>query len=283
VYTGMLQASDGLELACYAWEADEPAAHIIVSHGYGEHAGRYAALAEALRAAGYSVHALDYRGHGRSEGERARVGVFREYVDDLKRFCERVYEAAPQGRRVLLGHSVGGLIALQLALEHPKKVDALALSAPYLHNAIEAPGWLIRLSGLLSRYWPSFPTRAVDPAHLSRDPAVVDAYRRDPLVFHGKAPARVAKELLDAGPYVLARAADIRLPLLIMHGTDDRIAAVEGSRLLYEAVGSSDKTLKLYDGHYHELFNEVDKEQVVADLVAWCDARFKGAPAPART
>jgi alpha-beta hydrolase superfamily lysophospholipase len=273
----MLQASDGLELAYYDWEADEPAAHIILSHGYGEHAGRHAALAEALRAAGYSVHALDHRGHGRSEGERARVGVFREYVDDLRRFCERVYEAAPDARRVLLGHSVGGLIALQLVLEHPEKVDALALSAPYLHNAIEEPGWMVRLSGLLSRYWPGFPTRAVDPAHLSRDPAVAEAYRRDPLVFHGKAPVRVAREVLDAGLYVLARAADIHLPLLIMHGTADRIAALEGSRLFYETAGSSD------EGYYHELFNEVGKEQVVTDLVAWCDARFKGAPAPART
>ncbi|ADI14986.1 alpha/beta hydrolase fold protein [Truepera radiovictrix DSM 17093] len=272
VQTGSLKTHDGLTLFVRCWlpETDARAA-IIVSHGYAEHSGRYEALASTLTGRGYAVYALDHRGHGRSEGERANVAVFRAYVDDLARFIERVREKDPRPPRFLLGHSMGGMIALQLVLEHPEKVEGVAVSAAFIENATQVPWFLTRAAGAVSRLAPKLPVQHLDTDALARDKRVVARYRNDPLVYHGKVKARLGAELLQAGPYVLERAPSIRLPLLLMHGTGDRIAAVSGTQRFFERVGSSDKTLKLYDGAFHELFNDYGKEAVQRDVLAWLE------------
>lgn len=269
--TDLLTTGDGLKLFTQCWLPAESRAVVIISHGYAEHSSRYEHVAAALVAAGFAVYALEHRGHGRSEGERANVEVFREYVTDLCRFIEQVRVKHTDVPRFLLGHSVGAVIALQLVLEHPHKVDGLIISGAYLRNAVSTSPLLLLLSEQLSRFFPSLPLQAPDKNALSRDPEVVRAYGADPLVYNGKAKARVGTEMLRAGPYVLGRAQDIKLPILIMHGAEDGIAAVSGSRELFEAVGSEDKTLEVYEGLYHEIFNEPEQEQVIGDMLRWLE------------
>lgn len=273
-YTGSFTAADGLTLFTRTYLPDTPApAAVIVSHGYAEHSGRYERLAEALVGEGYAVYALDHRGHGQSGGVRASVRVFREYVDDLGRFIDRVRETRPEPPRFLFGHSMGGLVALQLVLEHPEKVEGVAVTGPLLKNAVPVSPLLERVAGLVSGLAPDLPVQELRAEDVARDPAVVEAYKDDPLVYHGKVRARLGLELLRAGPFVVGRAHNIELPVLIQHGAADKIASVSGARALYDALGTDDKTLKLYDGAYHEVLNDYGREQVIGDLIAWLDAK----------
>ena len=223
---------------------------------------------------GIAVYALDHRGHGRSEGERANVTVFREFVHDLSRFTEYVREQHPNPPRFLLGHSMGGVVAAQLVLEHPYQVEGVVLSAPYLQNAVKMSPLLLRMSGLVSRFLPGLPTLKLDAGLISRDKAVVEAYRADPAVYTGGTKARIGSEMLAAGRYVLERAQNITLPMLVLHGSADGIADPAGSKTLFERVASEDKTLKLYDGFYHEILNEPGKEEVYGDVLEWLTARM---------
>ena len=284
---GSFKTSDGLTLYTQQWlphgDKGEVRACVVLAHGYAEHSTRYTQLAQALTAQGYGVYALDHRGHGKSEGERANVEVFREFVMDLGSFVEHVREGHPTVPRFLLGHSMGGMVALQLVLEHPEKVDGLILSAAYIQNAAEVSPFLLKMSSLVSRLFPSLPVQALDISALSRDEEVIKAYRGDPLVYHGKVKARLGAELLNAGPYVLARADCVDyLPLLIMHGDADRIAAPEGSQALFDSVMSEDKTLKLYPGFYHELYNEPEAGPL-EDTLGWLERQMKRFTPPVET
>jgi len=273
--THTLKTCDDLTLFTQCWLPEERAsAAIILSHGYAEHSGRYEEMARRLVSEGYAVYALDHRGHGLSEGARANVGVFREYVDDLQRFIEKVRETHPRPPRFLFGHSMGGLIAMQLVLEHPEKVEGVVVCAALIQNAVAVPPSLLRAADLVSALAPGLPVQKLDVTALSRDEAVVRAYQEDPLVYHGRIKARLGTEMLRAGPYVLVRAESIRVPLLLLHGTGDRIAHAQGSRDLLECVGSEDKTLKLYDGAYHEVFNDFSKEEAYRDLLVWLAERI---------
>lgn len=270
---GSFQTFDGLTLATYSYlPQGQPRAALVVSHGYAEHAGRYAALAERLVAEGYAVCVIDHRGHGQSGGRRANVRVMNEYVHDLTRFLDIVREDKPRVPRLLLGHSVGALVALQATLEHPAKVEGLVLSAAFLQNAVPVPPLLGNLAARLSRLAPQLPVQTLDVTALARDEAVVKAYQDDPLVYHGKVKARIGHEMLRTGPYLLARAASITLPTLLQHGGADRIASPLGSRELYERLGSKDKMLKLYDGAYHEIYNDYGRDNVINDLLDWLGA-----------
>lgn len=276
-YTGTFGTADGLTLFTRSYLPDTPAhAAVILSHGYAEHSGRYARVVEALVGAGYAVFALDHRGHGHSGGKRASVRVFREYVSDLGRFIDRVRETRPQPPRFLFGHSMGGLIALQLVLEHPEKVEGLAITGAYIENATRLSPLLKPLVPWVSRVAPELPVQRLDVDALARDAEVVAGYQNDPLVYHGKVRARLGHELLRFGPYLTQRAANITLPVLLQHGTADRLAAASGTRALFDALGSKDKTLKLYDGAYHEICNDIGREQVLADLIGWLNARSGG-------
>lgn len=268
--TSSLQTVDGLKLFSQCWLPDGLInASVIISHGYAEHSGRYQALAEFLLDAGYAVYALDYRGHGKSEGERANVNVFRDYVQDLNSYIESLHVHTAATPRFLLGHSMGAAIATQFVLEHPHKVDGLLLSGAFLKNATKVPALLLQVSGLASRFLPSLPTTKLDTRLISRDKAVVDAYVADPLIYHGGTKARLGAELLAAGPYILERAEGLNLPLLIMHGSADQIADQEGSRELFKRASSKDKQFKLYQGFYHEIFNELSREEVFQEVVNW--------------
>jgi alpha-beta hydrolase superfamily lysophospholipase len=266
-------AADGRLLFEQHWlPAATARAHVAIVHGYAEHSGRYAHVGEALAARGYAVHALDLRGHGRSEGDRAIVRSFNEYLTDVRAFLTRVRARAGGRRTFLLGHSMGGtIVALELAVDQPAIAGAM-LSGGVLPSS-GAPRIVRAILALVGRLFPKLPLVKLNAAHVSRDPEVVRRYEEDPLVYRGRIRAGMIAAMGRAVQRIDRDARTITLPMLIMHGTEDLLAAPEGSQRLFDAISSSDKTLKMYEGLHHEILNEPEQEQVIADTAAWLDAR----------
>jgi len=269
----------GLELFARSWLPDGPARDVVViAHGYGEHGDRYANVVERLVPAGYAVHAIDHRGHGRSGGRRALVDRMDRVITDLHGFVEQVrarHASERGGGRVkLLGHSMGGSIALGYALRYPQDLSGLILSGPAVGGFVPL-GQRVALR-LLSALAPTMGTLALPASAVSRDPAVVAAYERDPLVYHGRVPARTAGEMVAAAASFPARAGEIKLAVLIQHGAQDKLIPLEPNRAVYAALGSADKTVTIYEGLYHEIYNEPEHPAVIADLIAWLDAHPAG-------
>lgn len=269
-----LRAHDGLELAAYRWRVDDPAGVCVLVHGYAEHAERYAALVEGLAGLGVETFAADLRGHGRSGGARADVRAPGDYQQDVRAVHARAQAERPGLPLLLYGHSMGGAAALRFALESPGDVDALVLSAPFLRPSEPPPGWLLGLSTWLARTLPRLPVQVLDPRALSRDPAEVAAYREDPLTYTGPIKARMGHALVSAGPPLLERAGGLEVPTLIVHGAADRLADPHASEELAGRMPQGSATLRLYPGAYHELLNDLDREVVLADILAWVGERF---------
>ena len=266
---------DGLRLFARRREPEgrPPRARVLIVHGYAEHSGRYEELVERLLAAGYGVGQFDLRGHGRSEGPRGYVRSFDDYLRDLERFLAREREYDSERPIFVLGHSLGGLIVAHWAVDCAAPVSGVMLSGAALKINEEIHPWLQRLSGLIGAIAPRLPTIRVDERALSHDPEVLRRFREDPLVFHGRMPARTGAEMVRASRQIGDRLPGLTLPVLFMHGTADRLADPQGSRLGYERAASADKSLKLYPGLYHEIFNEPERLQVFDDLIGWLDAR----------
>ncbi|MBU9548309.1 alpha/beta hydrolase [Burkholderia multivorans] len=278
-HIGRLRTADGLELASYRWPADAraaaPRATVALLHGLAEHAGRYAPLAARLNAAGIDLLAIDLRGHGRSPGKRAWVARFDEYLDDADAL---VAEAARASTPLfLMGHSMGGAIAALYAIERApargRTLAGLVLSSPALAPGRDVPRWMLALSRVISRVWPTFPAIRIDAALLSRDADVVAANRADPLVHHGPVPARTGAEILDAMARIERGRDTLRVPVLVYHGTADKLTEPDGSRTFGARVGSADRTLTLYEGGFHETMNDIERERVIDALIGWIDAR----------
>lgn len=249
-----------------------PRAVIVLVHGYAEHSGRYEYVGNALAARGYAVHTFDLRGHGRSGGQRAIVRSFAEYVADLRIFLARVRARHPGAPIFLFGHSMGGGIVTLAAIIDPPRADGIVLSGPALGaGSVAAPMRALVLT--LGRLLPSLPLTKLDAGAISRDPDVCRRYDDDPLVYRGRIKAGLAAAMMRAGERISRDMGDIRYPLLIMHGTLDALASLEGSERLHAQAASGDKTLTTYEGLYHEILNEPERDQVIADLVEWLDAR----------
>jgi acylglycerol lipase len=270
---GELRGVGGLRLYTQSWlPSGEPSVAIVLAHGAGEHSGRYGHVAARLTGEGFAVHALDHRGHGRSEGRRAYIDRRANAVADLDQLVVRTRERHQDLPLFLLGHSMGGWLALAYTLEHQERLDGLLLSAPLA--ALEAASAATRLVGkLLSVAAPQVGVVAVDPELVSRDPEVVRSYVEDPLVHHGRLPARTVGEIAAAVAAFPARVPELTLPLLVMHGTGDRIVPKAASLMVHDGALSEDKQLELYDGLYHEILNEPEQQQVLDDIVAWIRAR----------
>lgn len=265
----------GVRIRVQSWVPEVPVrASLVVAHGLGEHGGRYGELVARCTALGMAVFAPDHRGHGRSGGPRAQVGRFAWLVEDLDVVMEQAAREHAGAKRFLLGHSMGGAIALTWTLDHPGLIDGLVLSAAAIAPPSAVPAATVALVRLLSRLWPGRGAIALSPADLSRDPAVVRAYEEDPLVLHGPVPARTLAELFGAMQSLPQRAPMLREPVLALHGTGDRLVGLDDVRSALEALGSPDKTLRSYPGLYHEVMNEPERGQVFADLEAWLDARL---------
>jgi acylglycerol lipase len=275
-----LTGAAGVRIYWRSWLPDaEPRAVVVMAHGAGEHSGRYAHVAARLVGEGFAVYALDHRGHGRSEGPRALIDRIDNTVADLDSLTVLAASRHPAAPLFLLGHSMGGAIslryAMRLATDHrgePPRLSGLILSGPLA--ALEAASAPVRLTAkVLSALTPKLPVFAVDATLVSRDPAVVKAYVDDPLVHHGKLPARTVAELAAAIESFPAGVGAITVPVLIMYGTADGLVPPEGSVMLDSRIGSTDKTVKAYDGLYHEIFNEPEQDRVLDDMCAWLAAR----------
>lgn len=272
---GSFKGAGNFNLYWKAWLPDgKPKAVILVAHGLGEHINRYTNLINNVVPRGFAVYGPDHQGHGRSEGTRCYVDRFQTYIDDLKTFADMVRQENPGLKTVLLGHSMGGLIATAYAEQHQDELCCMVLSAPLLVPGDSVAPATITMARVLSVLTPRLGVQALDSTHLSRDKAVVEAYDRDPLVYRGKITARLGSEMFAAMARVQQGMPSLKLPLLIMQGSSDKLVSPEGARLLYARAGSADKTLKVYEGFYHELFNEPDREKVFDDLDPWLDSHI---------
>ena len=254
-----------------AWLPERaPRAIIVISHGLAEHGGRYAGLASRLVEKGYAVYALDHRGHGRSGGERANIERFDYLVSDLGTFIGRAQRQHPDTPVILLGHSMGGAVALACALKYHNVLRALVLSAPALAAGEAVPAPKLWMAKLLSAVSPNTGALTLPASAVSRDPAVVRAYENDPLVYRGSIPARTLVELLAAMRHLQEKAHELRLPVLIQHGTGDTLVPIAAVHPVYQHLGQSkSRTLQVYEGLYHEVYNEPERDRVIGDLEAW--------------
>lgn len=270
---GRFAGARGVGIYWQAWLPDSPPrATILIAHGAAEHSGRYAWTAGQLVRRDFAVYAVDHRGHGQSEGRRALVDRIDNAVTDLHRLAEIARGESSEAPCLVLGHSMGGAIALAYAFRYQDELAGLVLSAPLA--VLETNAAARAASRVLSSVAPRLPVYKIDGTTVSRDPEVVRAYDDDPLNHRGALPARTIGELLGSVAVLPARLPALRLPILTMYGTGDRLVAPAGSMLVHERAGSSDTTLLSYDGLYHELLNEPERERVLTDVVDWIEARL---------
>lgn len=265
----------GVSIYWQAWlPGSTPTRTVVIAHGVAEHSGRYARLAQVLVEQNCAVYALDHRGHGKSGGTRAFIEKFEYSVADLDQLVTLAAEQqAPAGKPILIGHSLGGAISLSYAMKHQDKLRGLVLSGPAVQlNPI--PMKVRVLARLFSMVSPAKPFLPIDGSAVSRDPEEVRKYNQDPLNSRTPIPVRTVTELLDRLSWLSAGYSVLTLPLLIMHGTADSLALPAGSQRIHELAGSKDKTLKLYEGYFHEIFNEppAERTRVFEDLKRWVAA-----------
>ena len=275
----LFEGKGGIHLFEQWWRpmGTPPKAVVVVIHGLKDHSSRYAELAGRLVGHGFAVHAMDLRGHAHSEGPRVDVGAFNDYVEDLAVFIQRVKQREPGKPVFLLGHSMGGAVVTLYTLAHPTEVAGLITHGAALK--LDVSGAKATSIKFISALNPHAGLFQLDLDDFSRDPEVVRAAKEDPLIYQPGAPVHTATELLAATKNIQEHMEDITVPLLILHGTEDKLTAHEGSEELYRRARSTDKTLKLYPGLYHDLVHEPEKEQVLTDITTWLDAHAPGAPA----
>lgn len=253
---------------------DDPKAIILLVHGYAEHAGRYQYFAEHCVAKGYAVFAVDHWGHGRSDGTPGYVPAFSVYHDGVDQLIARAKQDFANLPVILVGHSMGGLICATYLLSEQSRFLACVLSGPAIKAAEEPSAFLKAISSFLSRFFPKFGVLSLDPNGVSRDPQVVADYLADPLVYNGKMGARLAAEMLYNMTKIQKHAGQISLPMLMLHGEKDSLAAAAGSRFLDSHINSIDKKLIIYPELFHEIFNEPEKDRVLNDMTEWLDKKL---------
>lgn len=272
--TGQITTSDGLKLHTKSWLPDAtPEAVILIAHGYGEHIGRYEHFAEMLVENGYAVYGIDHRGHGKSGGMQAYFKSMDEPVNDLRQYFQAIQQAHADQKYFLLGHSMGTLITLQFLLRSQGHFTGAILSGTATNSDGAIPAVVQSIAGALANLIPTVPLiPALGSDALSTDPNVAKAYDADPLVYRGSWRLGMAALLIRVGQNLRTQLHQITLPMLIMHGADDSIVPASGSQAVYDGISSVDKTLHIYDGMLHEIFNEQDKVRVFSDLLAWLNA-----------
>lgn len=263
-------SADGLALVGRCWEPEgEPRAVVCLVHGLGEHCGRYDHVAAALNEAGYAVLACDKRGHGRSGGKRGVIPSYEALMADIDLLLAQAEQRFPGKPRFLYGHSLGGNEVLNYALRCKPDLAGVISTSPGLRTAFQPPALQLAAGRLMNRLWPAFTLpNGLELAAISRDPAVVAAYQADPLV-HDRLSARLGVSLLETGEWAIANAGQFPLPLLLMHGTADRLTSHEASQAFASKAPTC--TLKLWDGLYHETHNEPEKQEVIGFVVDWLD------------
>ena len=270
---GKIISTDGLELYYQRWHPGiEPRASVAILHGIGGHSSQstYTHLINHLVPLGYALYGLDLRGHGRSGGRRGSINKWKEYRDDLQEFLIMIKEKESNQTVFTVGQSLGGLIVLEFALHYPQEVKGVIVSAPGLSEPNISPILRILLQ-TLSSIWPHLTLNPkLDLSGVSRDPKEVEKMLSDPLTDPKYSP-RFAMETLSALQWTHANAADFRVPIIIIHGSADPITSPKGSQTFFEHITIEDKTLKLYEGGYHQSFIDVNRDEVIRDVVKWLD------------
>ncbi|MDO9412670.1 MAG: lysophospholipase [Pseudolabrys sp.] len=258
----------GLNIFIRSWHpATPPRAVVVICHGVNSHSGQYFWTAEQLVAEGYAVYALDLRGRGKSDGERFFVETVDDYVSDLAGLI-KIAKSREAGLPVfLLGHSAGGVVSSTYALENQAELAGFICES--FAFQVPAPGFALAAIKGLSHIAPRLPVLKLKNEDFSRDPQAVATLNSDPLIAGEVQPALTVAALVRADERLREEFPTITLPVLIMHGTDDKATVCQGSQFFYDTAGSKDKTLKLYKGHFHDLLNDVGKEGVMADIKAW--------------
>ncbi|OBK71798.1 alpha/beta hydrolase [Mycobacterium sp. 1274761.0] len=274
-YERSFEGVDGVRIVYDVWEPEEDCRGLVVlCHGYAEHARRYDHVAQRLGQSGLAVYALDLRGHGRSGGKRVYLKNISEYTDDFHALVGIAAAEYPELKRIVLGHSMGGGVVFAYGVEHPDDYTAMVLSGPAVAAQDGVPPVMMVAAKVLGRLLPGLPVEQLPTDAVSRDPEVVAAYNADPLVHHGKLPAGIARALIGVGETMPQRAPVLTAPLLVVHGEQDKLIPVSGSRRLMECVGSKDAELKVYPELYHEVFNEPERATVLDDVASWIETRL---------
>jgi alpha-beta hydrolase superfamily lysophospholipase len=266
------EGAGGINIFTRSWRPKEPArAAVVIVHGFNAHSGHYQWVGERLVAAGLAAYALDLRGRGRSDGERFYVQKLQEYVDDVAKLIEIVKSREPGAPIFLLGHSAGGVVSATYVLDHQAELAGF-ICEDFAHQ-IPAPSFVLAVLKGLSHVAPHAHVLKLKNEHFSRDPKWVEVLDNDPLIAHEVQPTQTVAEMVRADERLKREFSRIKLPLLIMHGTADHVTKPAGSKRFHEMASSTDKTLKLYEGHYHDLLNDLGKETVIADIIGWIDQR----------
>ncbi|HVZ38025.1 MAG TPA: lysophospholipase [Candidatus Kapabacteria bacterium] len=267
----------GLRIYTRSWlpAEEKPRAIVVIVHGFNSHSGYYTWVADQFVAHGLAAYALDLRGRGNSDGERFYVDRFEDYVNDLETLVTIAKEEVPGVPVFVLGHSAGGVVSCIYTLEHQAEIAGLICES-FAHE-VPAPEFALAVLKGLSHVAPHAHVLKLHNEDFSRDPGVVEMMNNDPLIAHEVQPTRTVAEMVRADERLKKEFPLITLPVLILHGTHDNATKPSGSQHFYDRAGSADKTIKLYDGHYHDLLNDLEKEVVMADILAWLDAHI---PAP---
>jgi len=263
------ESAGGLKIFLRSWRPEgTPRGVLVICHGVNSHGGQYIRAAEQFAATGFAVYALDLRGRGRSEGERFYVEAVADYVADLSGTIEIAKSRHPGLPVFLLGHSAGGVVSGIYVLDNP---DALAgFICESFAFQVPAPGFALAAIKALSHIAPRLPVLKLKNEDFTRDPEALAALNADPLIAHEVQPAMTVAALVRADER-LREEFPMRMPVLILHGTADNATVCHGSQFFYDTVGSEDRTLKLYEGHFHDLLSDTGKERVMADIAAWLD------------
>jgi acylglycerol lipase len=266
----IIDGAGDLRIFVRSWRpAAKPHGVVVIVHGFNSHSGQYFWAAEQLVGNGLAVYALDLRGRGRSDGERFYVEKFADYVGDVAALMKLAKSREPGLPFFLLGHSAGGVVSSIYTLEHQAELAGLICES--FAFQVPAPDFALAVLKGLSHLAPHAHVLRLKNEDFSRDPAVVKSMNEDPLIAHETQPTLTVAEMVRADEWLKQEFPLITLPLLILHGTLDKATKPSGSQMFYDQAGSKDKTLKLYEGHFHDLLNDVDKQIVMADIRIWID------------
>ncbi len=254
--------------------AEPPLANVVIIHGYGDHCTRYEWVMDQFCRAGMAAFTYDQRGHGRSPGKRGYIPRFEDLLDDVDVFLDHIKDDLGNVPLFMMGHSMGGMVLARYAQTRDVQARGLIFSSPFLAFSEDVPKFLVALGPVIAKVVPCMPVSKVDNRGLSRDPEVVEAADKDPLCYHGLVAAHTAGEFYRMIQIIEQDAPRITSPLLILHGGADHIVSPSGSIMLHEKAGAKDKTFQDLPNGYHELFNDLDKEEFMAEVITWIKARI---------
>ncbi|MEB3232738.1 MAG: alpha/beta hydrolase [Leptolyngbyaceae bacterium] len=284
---GQFIGNQGLPLYYQYWQLHQtPRAIVVLIHGLGSHSGLFFNIVDWLLPQGYIVYGFDLRGHGRSPGKRGHINSWDEFRGDVDRCFDHIAQLEQRQSwssnadplpRILVGHSLGGVIGLDYALRHPETLAGVVAIAPALGD-VGIPPLKLTIGKALSKVWPRF-SLSTGLGHdcASRDPAIIEQYQCDPL-RHTYGTARLATEFIHANKWIHHHAADLQCPLLILHGLADQVALAAGSDRFFQNVALADKTRYEYDGAYHDLHNDINYPTVLQDLSDWLERHLTNCP-----